>query len=163
MLSQEKGNLTWKALQTLPGSAAYWKWAACVPSVGPGPWFQKEQSRTYSEIIFFVLTCVRLDKECKVFVPVLPNSELTQQKSGGLKNTERWTKIPQPLGTSVNSTVDLLKPRRESWRNEGIQKHPCISGNLESHVPAQDRIYAKKRPMKNKKKERKKRSMKIVA
>jgi len=82
-----------------------------------------------------------------MLVSVLPYSELRAQKPWVQKHC-RGTKTPQPPGTSVNSTVNHLKPRRESWGNEDIQKHPCISENLENCIHAQDRIYAQKRPLK---------------
>lgn len=62
MLNQEKHNLKRKTQQTLPGSVAVLKWAACVPSVGPWSLVPKgaEQNLLKNH---FVLTYVGFDKE----------------------------------------------------------------------------------------------------
>lgn len=133
-----------KASQILPGSASYWKWASCVPSVGP----RGSRAELIQKSLCSSLCGVgkRIESNC-LFVSVLPNSELLGGKCWA-QNIETWTELPQALGTSLNSTVNFLKPRREGQINEDIQKHPHMSGNLESHVQTQDRRYTQKRPIK---------------
>ena len=131
MLNQGKGNLEtvghFCGIFTCPwltpslGGVAVLKTAACTSSVGPWPWFQREQSRLYSHITVFI--CSNLaggylkdwHKVCLCFI----YSELTQGRKvvNMAWNIIRWTTtkntILQLPGQKI--TVETNTRRPNAW------------------------------------------------
>ena len=67
----------------LPDQLWSWRRQLILPVWGPGPWLQKEQTKSHLQIIvldWYNLPAVYPQEWCKIFISVSPNLQLREEK-----------------------------------------------------------------------------------